>query len=298
MPLPAQGASHWSPPKGIGPSSKRSLVVFDSSDLATKQDVAPADGWQDSTAGHGTFVRGIAQAAFSKSTIPLVDITAADSLVTEGKITTAIESYPFAPNAVANLSAGTYLCQVPTSKGIVAVSSVLMSQLVGWLATNRIHLVAAAGNDAATREFYPAAYGVRPTPEYRASCSGAVEPLTGLCLIDRSKSVTSVGSLLTSATSLVSYATPAATARSPFSNYGDWVEAWADGSEIVSDYPDAAYWYCVPTLAPGVCEAPGGGTMLDSTSGSAHLLTQVMWSGTSFAAPQAAVWLAAGNPAP
>jgi hypothetical protein len=162
-----------------------------------------------------------------------------------------------------------------------------------------VHLVAAAGNDASTRQFYPAAYGVVRTPLDLPVCTGVTDPVTGLCLVDRSKSVTSVGSVLNPpAAGFVSYTTPAAAERSPFSNYGTWVEAWADGSDIVSDYPDAAYDYCVPSLTPGTCESSGGGLIATTDSASAHLGSLVSWSGTSFATPQVAAWIAGGNPPP
>jgi hypothetical protein len=298
MPVDASSSPRWTPPKGVTLKATRKLVVFDTSANPAKQDVAPADGWQDSTAGHGVFVRGIAQTALATG-LPLVDITEYDSLVTEASMAMSIENYGLKSGAVANLSAGTTYCSVETTRGIVPMTSVVLPQLVNWAATNKVHIVAAAGNDGSTREFYPAAYGVRPVPLYQLVCTGPADPITGLCLVDRSKSVTSVGSLLTaSTTGMVSYAVPAATDRSSFSNYGDWVEAWADGSDLVSDYPDAAYYYCVPTASPASCLSHANSTMSDVTAASAHLGGLVSWSGTSFSTPVVAAWIAGGNAAP
>jgi subtilisin family serine protease len=96
---------------------------------------------------------------------------------------------------------------------------------------------------------------------------------------------------------MVTYTTPRSGERSDFSNFGDWVEAWADGSDVVGTYLAGPYRYCEP-IADTACDAGNGLTLLPEQAPTAHLASTVVWSGTSFAAPQVAIWIAAGNPAP
>lgn len=66
--------------------------------------------------------------------------------------------------------------------------------------------------------------------------------------------------------------------RAGFSNYGSWVDLYADGVDIVSAYPTGPYTYREP---------PRTDEQADFSEGAAR------WSGTSFAAPQVAGLVAA-----
>ena len=104
-------------------------------------------------------------------------------------------------------------------------------------------LVAAAGNDGDRTPFWPAAF------------PWAV----------------SVGALDRAASE------PEA-ARAGFSNYGSWVDLYADGVDIVSAYPTGTYTYREPPRTDEQADFPEGAAR---------------WSGTSFAAPQVAGLVAA-----
>jgi hypothetical protein len=275
------------------------VVVFDTANSASKADLAPADGWLDPTAGHGTFITSLVRSAFPNAgkAVSLVDVTDSDGLLSEATIAGVIGSYGFKAGDVANLSAGTYGCYT----GSVFIPPLLLSNLVHQLNAKGVHLVAAAGNNAVDRPFYPAAWGQLPVPTLVAGrCGGTRDAATGFCLIDRSSTVTSVGSVESAGTlggGMVTYTTPRSGERSDFSNFGDWVEAWADGSDVVGTYLAGPYRYCEP-IADTACDAGNGLTLLPEQAPTAHLASTVVWSGTSFAAPQVAIWIAAGNPAP
>lgn len=282
MPLPA--TTRWSSPEYFK-TAGANVVVFDT--VPTEIDEAPRDGFVDAIAGHGDFVVGIAEAVYG-GPVTLVDATSSRGIFTEADIAMAIESYPYSGGEIANLSAGTYAC----TSGVddVDIHPMLLGRMLSVLQKAGVHLVAAAGNDATDDPFYPAAYGVHPVP-YAGSCTQP-DPKTHLCSVDLSDVVTSVGSVVKSS-KLVTFAAPSPAARSAFSNYGDWVEAWAVGEHLVSDHPGGPYDYCV--LTNGRCGAPGGSTVDPADAPAAHLGRLVSWSGTSFASPQVAGWLAAGN---
>ena len=115
-------------------------------------------------------------------------------------------------------------------------------------------VVAAAGNYASSRPFYPAAF---------ARQAAAVP-------------VISVGALNPNGTKAV------------FSNDGDWVTAWAQGAAVVSAYPVDANASRAPELrvrAP----ARAGRESLDPDDYSGGF---AIWSGTSFSAPGLAALVA------
>lgn len=291
MPIPASKGDAWRSPEVVAGTG--SVVVFDTSVDPKKMDLAPQDGFLDATAGHATFIEGIATATYT-GPVELVDITDARGIITEASVAVAMASYPFAKGDVASLSAGTYACTV----GNRTIYPLLLADAVERLDATAVPLAAAAGNDATTLPFYPAAWGVHPTPKYARPCpAGTIsrEAFTNLCMIDRADVVTSVGSV-TSANGLVSYAVPKAEQRSAFSNHGKWVEAWAVGEGLVSTYPGGAYSYCVPADS-GMCAAPGGGTagVPFGDAPAAHIGTHARWEGTSFATPMVAAWIAGGK---
>jgi len=117
-------------------------------------------------------------------------------------------------------------------------------------------VVAAAGNDATTRRFYPAAF--------------SDQPLGSGC----GPQVISVGALNPDVT----------TSKALFSNEGPWVHCWATGAGVVSTYPAD-----VRGTAAADHEVPGfGRSSFDPDDYSAGF---AVWDGTSFAAPLAAAEL-------
>jgi hypothetical protein len=289
MPVPADAREAYAPKPLSGTGT---VVVFDTSLDPKKMDLSPADGFMDATAGHGTFIQGIVSASYT-GPVEYVDITDSRGIITEASMAVALASHRFAKGDVASLSAGTYACEA----GAHTIYPLLLADAVERLDDLEVPLVAAAGNDATTQAFYPAAWGVYPTPKAARICPpGTVyrEAHSRLCMVDRAAAVTSVGSVKDLA-QMATYVTPSSNDRSSFSNYGPWVEAWADGDGVVSTYPGGAYSYCVPDASKRLCEKPGGGSVGHLDAPAAHIGTHARWSGTSFATPMVAVWIAAGN---
>lgn len=115
-----------------------------------------------------------------------------------------------------------------------------------YLAGTDTLLVCAAGNDAQDEGFYPA---------------GLDHP-----------EIVAVGAL-----------DPDNATRAGYSNYGDWVDVWARGTDIVNGYPNGRYDYAdIDPDTPG--DQPGH---VEFTNGLAS------WSGTSFATPLVAGLVAA-----
>jgi subtilisin family serine protease len=120
-------------------------------------------------------------------------------------------------------------------------------------------VVAAAGNYASRRFFYPAAFALEPV---------AADEVP----------VISVGALNPNGTKAV------------FSNDGRWVTAWAPGAAVVTTYPTDAGASRTPQLRVPLDRKPAGAwpqgrEALDPNDFSAGF---AVWSGTSFAAPYAA----------
>ena len=124
-------------------------------------------------------------------------------------------------------------------------------------------VVAAAGNFATSREFYPAAFAREPVP------AGQVP-------------VISVGALNPNGT------------KAMFSNDGRWVTAWARGAAVVSTYPIDVDASRAPELRipvnrkpPGIL--PPGREALDPDD---YQGGWAIWSGTSFSTPYLAALIA------
>ncbi len=294
-PLPPGGLSQWTSPVSVG--AVRRLLIFDNT--ASKSDVTIPDGWLDPAAGHGVFIRSMGDSAFGlpAGTTRLIDVTDARGLLDEAGIARVMDSYTYQATDVANLSAGTYAC---VSQG-QTVPPLMLADMVRQLQAQSVHLVAAAGNMGVTTPFYPAAYGVLRTPSWQPSgCPPGGVLVADLCMVDRSAAVTSVGSVQSLTGSLRLYHRYTGGQLPPliseFSNRGPWVEAWADGEGIVSAYTDGPYRYCVNSGS--VCDLGDGTNLALDLAPTSHLGPLALWSGTSFAAPQVAIWIAAGNPAP
>lgn len=174
--------------------------------------------------GHGTFVAGVA-----KCQAPTASVTVADHFTASGaeledvmiaKLEELVNRSP-APDVV-NLSAGTYTRGNWSSLGFE-----LFQQ-----AHPDVVLVAAAGNDASDRPFYPAAY-------------------------DWTVSVGALG--------------PDQAHRAWFSNHGPWVDVYALGEGHVNAYATGEYTYQEPPKRPAV-QNFAGMARWDGTSFAAPLV--------------------------
>ncbi|HTY73219.1 MAG TPA: S8 family serine peptidase [Actinomycetes bacterium] len=169
----------------------REVVVLGPDDIDVLD--ADHDGILDTEAGHGTFICGlVAQVAPALRIDPgrVLDPTGIGT-----DFSVALELLRTeAP--VINLSLGCYTAE---DRAPLALDGVL-----GALGPDRV-VVAAAGNDATTRPFWPAAF----------------------------KHVVAVGALDTTDPD---HPRPAA-----FSNHGSWVDVWAPGVDLASTYVDG-HW--------------------------------------------------------
>lgn len=295
MPLPTR-LPLWVPPVPV--SQALPLVLFDLAPSKVHSTLNSA--WNDPVAGHGVFIQSIADAAFGKGKAPLVDVTDAQGLYSEASIARALIGTVMSSGTIASLSSGTYQCTV---SGLPA-APLLLAEAVLSLQNRGVHLVAAAGNDNLDRYFYPAAFAEAPVP-VSVPGNACTKPLVWdgvarMCTTSAATTVTAVGSLTSESTALADYVTSSAkpTGASAFSNYGTWVKAWADGDGVVGRYVGGPFRYCVYDAKPDSCDLGDGTTVPGADAPTAHLGSTVIWSGTSFAAPMVAIWLAAGNKAP
>ena len=142
----------------------------------------------DFESGHGTFVAGvirqIAPGARVSVTAPLDSM----GVATEADVAAAIKMFADRGVPIINVSAGTYTADDTPPVGITAVLDQLDPSVV---------VVAAAGNKATRRPFWPAAHS----------------SVLAVAALDRN-----------------------GLAATGFTNYGPWVDACAPGDEIVSSY--------------------------------------------------------------
>ncbi len=228
----------------------------------------PLLGLIDSHAGHGTFVSGLVHQLCPAARILSLRMLHSDGYSTEGALLLALNWLGDRVEAaletgdtdkmvdVVSLSLGFY----PETADPLQVIQVLAA--IDRLTTKGVLVVAAAGNDATTRPFMPAAFG-----RGAGSASDGVELL-----------------------SAVGARNAPGVTTAAFSNWGEWISRWAPGNALVSTvpvwegaagagivYPDAA------GLGPRLRTAPDPD---DLTSGFA------VWAGTSFATPVVAGLLA------
>ncbi len=188
----------------------------------------------DAQAGHGTFIAGIARQHAPGAHLSISRVLGSDGVCDEVELLEAINAlraHAAGKNSIGvlNLSLGAYTWNDRPPA--------LLSQAIQRLGADTV-VVAAAGNNASDRLFWPAAFD----------------------------SVVAVGAQKLDGTG-----------RTPFSNYGPWVDAWAPGEQVASSF--------VSFDGPKD-EAPSADIDADCFTGFAT------WSGTSFAAPRIAAELA------
>ena len=229
----------------------------------------PLIGELNEALGHGTFIAGIVRQVAPEARVLAVRVMHSDDILYEGDIICALrhlakrialarQDDPVAQVDVVSLSFG-YFSESAHDK---VVTSGLW-QAISVLLSLGVVVVAAAGNFATSREFYPAAFALEPVP------AGQVP-------------VISVGALNPIGTKAV------------FSNDGHWVTAWAVGACVVSTYPVDVDASRTPELRIPVNRMPAeqwppGREALDPNDYSAGF---ALWSGTSFSAPYGAALIA------
>ncbi|WP_206785383.1 S8 family serine peptidase [Amycolatopsis sp. MtRt-6] len=223
----------------------------------------PLIGDVDTDTGHGLFIAGIVRQACPEADTLAIRVVHSDGVAYEADVLLALhlladrvraaqaDNRPEDMVDVVSLSLG-YYEENPADVAYTGQFGAAIAELLGL----GVLVVAAAGNDATTRRFYPAAF--------------ADQPLGG----GSGPQVISVGALNPDVTG----------SKALFSNEGPWVRAWATGAGVVSTYPTD-----VRGTAAADHEVPGfGRNSFDPDDYSAGF---AVWDGTSFAAPLAAAEL-------
>ncbi len=225
----------------------------------------PLLGELASDTGHSTFISGIVRQLAPDARVLAIRIMHSDGAVYEGDALCALHELA---NRVAAAQAGGNPAEMVdvvslslgyfSESGDTAVDSALWQAIEALLGMGVV-VVAAAGNFATSRKFYPAAFA-QPVP------AGQV-PLI------------SVGALNPNGS------------KAMFSDGGDWVTAWASGAAVVSTLPTDINASRSPELQmpahpanpmpPGI-SLPGYRAALDPDD---YTCGFGVWSGTSFSAP-------------
>ncbi len=212
-------------------------------------------GELDTDTGHGTFIAGIVRQIAPDAQVLAIRVMHSDGVAYESDIICALglladrialgqEGDLAAMVDVVSLSLGFF----SESAADVDVTSPL-GRAIQELLQMGVTVVAAAGNFATNRRWYPAGLAGQPTPPGQA-------PLI------------SVGAMNPNGS------------RALFSDAGRWVTAWAVGAAVISTFPADINGSRMPELE--VTGQPHERASLDPDDYSAGF---AVWSGTSFSAP-------------
>ena len=244
----------------VGTGDKSRQVIWNAWDKPVT--AIPLMGEFNPALGHSTFIAGIVRQVAPDARVLAIRVMHSDDVAYEGDIICALrhlakrialaEEGDLAGMVdVVSLSFGYF----SESRHDKAVTFGLWKAIEALLRLGVV-VVAAAGNFASTREYYPAAFARLAVP------AGQVP-------------VISVGALNPNGT------------KAMFSNDGRWVKAWARGAAVVSTYPTDIDASRAPELRipvnrkpPGIL--PPGREALDPDD---YLGGSAIWSGTSFSAP-------------
>jgi hypothetical protein len=197
--------------------------------------------------GHGTFVAGIVLRHARNASVLVRRVVDDNGIANELMLAGQLERLADSDADVVNVSVGSY---TRNDQGMLAIDRALR-----WLFNRKpdMVIIASAGNEGASRPFFPAA-------DKRVIAVGAVERDAGS---SRWK-------------------------RAEYSNYGWWVDACAPGTDVVSTF----FHYRGPVIPVdndtdadecGASASPGGFLSFDG---------KATWSGTSFAVPMVAAAIA------
>jgi len=240
------------------------LVIHHPWDAPVSSD--PLVGELDPALGHGTFIAGIVRQVAPRARVLSIRVMHSDDIIYEGDLLTGLTALasrvalaqatdPARMVDVVSLSLG-YFSESPADQAFTSA----LWHAIQVLLDLGVVVVAAAGNLATTRLFYPAAFALRPTP------AGHLP-------------VISVGALNPNGS------------RAVFSDGGRWVTAWASGAVVVSTMPTDINGSRSPELR---LPAHPGGPLPPGHARAAHREALDpddysrgwgAWSGTSFSAP-------------
>jgi subtilisin family serine protease len=233
-----------------------------SSPFETRDEIDPLLGLTDSHAGHGTFVSGLVHQLCPAAKILSLRVLHSDGFSTESAVVLALS---WLLDQVANQ--GRQIDVVSMSLGFYAETATVpeaqqVRNLIEQLTAQGVLVVAAAGNDATTRPFMPAAFA-RGT----GSAAGGVDLLGAVGARNAAGDTTAA-----------------------FSNWGDWITLWAPGDGLVSTVP---LWQGAEAGDLTLLDAAGLGPDVRTAPDPDDLRTGfAVWAGTSFATPVVAGLLA------
>jgi Subtilase family len=222
----------------------------------------PLVGELNPASGHGTFIAGIVRQVAPDARILAVRVMYSDDIAYEGDIVCALRHLAKrialgAPGDVAamvdvvSLSFG-YFSESPA----YAAATAGLWRVIKVLLRLGVVVVAAAGNYATSRRFYPAAFATEAVPPDEVP-------------------VISVGALNPNGT------------KAMFSNDGDWVTFFAQGAAVLSTYPVDINASRSPELRMPTGPTPPGTPLPGRAALKPDDFTDgwAIWSGTSFSAP-------------
>ncbi|MFL6118574.1 S8 family peptidase [Actinophytocola sp.] len=233
-----------------------------SSPFETRDEIDPLLGLTDSHSGHGTFVSGLVHQLCPAAKILSLRVLHSDGFSTESAVVLALN---WLLDQVANH--GRQIDVVSMSLGFYAETATVpeaqqVRGLIEQLSARGVLVVAAAGNDATTRPFMPAAFA-RGT----GSAANGVELLGAVGARNAAGDTTAA-----------------------FSNWGDWITLWAPGDGLVSTVP---LWQGAAAGDLALLDAAGLGPDVRTAPDPDDLRTGfAVWAGTSFATPVIAGMLA------
>jgi subtilisin family serine protease len=235
----------------------------------------PLVGELDTDTGHGTFIAGLVRQIVPDARVLALRVMHSDGVVYEGDLLCALGRLA-ARVALAQAGTGTGQGEVGSMARMVDVVSLSLGyfdetaddvsfstgllQVIDLLLSLGVPVVAAAGNYATSRKFYPAAFTQPPPPP------GQV-PLI------------SVGALNPNGS------------KALFSDGGRWVTAWAPGAAVASTFPVDLNGSRSPQLrmpAHPANEMPPGVSLppeREALDPDDYRGGYAIWSGTSFSAP-------------
>ena len=233
-----------------------------SSPFETQDEIDPLLGLIDSHSGHGTFVSGLVHQTCPAAKILSLRVLHSDGFSTESAVVLALN---WLLDQVQNQ--GRQIDVVSMSLGFYGETATVPEQqqvrgLIEQLTNLGVLVVAAAGNDATTRPFMPAAFA-RGT----GGAANGVELLGAVGARNAPGDTTAA-----------------------FSNWGEWITLWAPGDALVSTVP---LWQGAAEGGLGILDGAGLGPDVRTAPDPDDLRTGfAVWAGTSFATPVIAGMLA------
>jgi hypothetical protein len=226
--------------------------------------IAPLNPCVPVCSGHGTFIAGIIRQLAPDAQVLAIRIMHPDAIVYEGDLLHALQQVCKQVTDgvlrvdVISLSLGYF-----SENHEDATYSAKLRPVISDLTGQGVAVIAAAGNFASTRRYYPAAWAAQAPVANHAP-------------------VLSVGALNPNGS------------EASFSNGGPWVRVWANGAAVISTFPTVINGGLMPgsrmTMpAPGA----GPGPRREPLDPDNYHDGFAKWSGTSFAAPELAARIAA-----